>query len=452
MPRLRMRIELNRSGRGIPVESLAGFAFTTNQFLATLGQDLGLDLDSGRWVAYQFGQTSLRFTAEFIGPVEPRQVEALLAAFHGATLLRLATVANMADLGDSIHEDELIGFGLYRGDMDEDPAEWLCLTRWRAMRVREGLEDRLARESEVQMVLPEQLLDATAGRDLFTRRVGQSPLDGVPPAELKSLADELSSRINKVQGELSTQVTKVEEDLTTRVAKVETGVESHGKEIGALQQKIASIEQNLKKMLATVDQFCNAVANRFGLDVSSLISGEAATVPAARWNWRASSRIWVGTLVMLTVAGAVWLYLSGPSPRPPRPAPAKPLVVPPTAPVKPFTPAPKPVPEPKLDEAPPLEVAKAESIRVTFQADADSWMVIFQDGEKTESRLLAAGASASFEANDELRARFGNAGAVSATWNGKPLGPAGKPGQTRLLKFTRNNYENLAVTFPIVDE
>lgn len=446
-----MRIELNRSGRGIPVESLAGFAFTTNQFLATLGQDLGLDLDSGRWVAYQFGQTSLRFTAEFIGPVEPRQVEALLAAFHGATLLRLATVANMADLGDSIHEDELIGFGLYRGDMDEDPSEWLCLTRWRAMRVREGLEDRLARESEVQMVLPEQLLDATAGRDLFTRRSGASTLD-VPPVELKSLADELSTRVTKVQDELSTRVTKVQDELTTRVAKVETDVAGHGKEIGTLQQKISNVEQNLKKMLGTVDQFCNAVANRFGLDVSSLISGERATVPVSRWSWRLSPKIWAGTLLMLAVAGVVWLYLSAPAPKPRRPEPAKPVLAPPTPQVKPFTPAPKPVPEPKLDEAPPLEVAKAESIRVTFQAEADSWMVVFQDGEKTESRLLRGGTSASFEATDELRARFGNAGSVSATWNGKPLGPAGKPGQTRILKFTRNNYENLPVKFPIVDE
>ena len=72
MPRLRMRIELNRSGRGIPVESLAGFAFTTNQFLATLGQDLGLDLDSGRWVAYQTNASG-RF-------------EIVVKSFHGGSV------------------------------------------------------------------------------------------------------------------------------------------------------------------------------------------------------------------------------------------------------------------------------------------------------------------------------------------------------------------------------
>jgi hypothetical protein len=445
-------MELNRSGRGIPVETLAGFAFTANQFLGTLGEDLGLDRDAGRWVAYQFGSTSLRFTAEFIGPVEPRQVEALEGVFHGATLLRLATLSHLADLGDSIHEDEIIGFGLYKSDGDEEPAEWLAMTRWRAMKIREDLEARVASGAQPQGVMPASLLDRATAQDVFGRRAVPAEGEAAPPVELKALAEALAVRVGRVEAEVSTQ----------------------RESLRAFEQKLAGVEQGLKKMLHEVDRFCQAVADRFGMDVATLMNGHGAVVPLERPRWRWAA--WAG-LALACLLAIFYFWPSGepagakrtpPSPVAAKPEPAPPLAAETAAPGA-VTSAPAPAAEPApapgaspaapaspqpptaLDAAPPFETA-ARPIRVEVHGEGASWITVFRDGERVTSRLLDAGQTASFEAQEELAIRLGNAGNVIVSRDHQPLGPGGKPGQTRLLKFTRTGYENLPVQFPIRED
>ena len=45
------------------------------------------------------------------------------------------------------------------------------------------------------------------------------------------------------------------------------------------------------------------------------------------------------------------------------------------------------------------------------------------------------------EADREIMLRLGNAGGVSISLNGKPIGPAGPKGQVRTLQFTSGGFQ-----------
>ena len=113
MARLRIRIELNRGGVGVPLHKLASVVEEAQKFFYLLTEDVHIDQSQGEWLGFDFGNESLNFTAEFVGPVTAEQVAAFHAAFDGTTSLRRATISQFARITDSIEQDELIGFGLY---------------------------------------------------------------------------------------------------------------------------------------------------------------------------------------------------------------------------------------------------------------------------------------------------------------------------------------------------
>ena len=49
---------------------------------------------------------------------------------------------------------------------------------------------------------------------------------------------------------------------------------------------------------------------------------------------------------------------------------------------------------------------------------------------------------------DRVRQRLGNAGGVTITLNGKPVGPVGPKGQVRTVQFTSGGFEIVAVPKP----
>ena len=94
-----------------------------------LGEDVHIRRDSGEWLGFDFDNKSLNFTAEYVGAVSSEQVREFHAAFDGVTQLRRATIAQFARIADPIGEDELIGFGLYQNDREEEPSEWRSLSK-----------------------------------------------------------------------------------------------------------------------------------------------------------------------------------------------------------------------------------------------------------------------------------------------------------------------------------
>jgi hypothetical protein len=118
MSRLRIRVELNRGGVGVPLHKLASVVHESECFFQMLAEDVHIQKERGEWLAFDFDHESLNFTAEFVGPVTADQVGAFANAFGGSTSLRRATIAQFTRIADAIGEDELIGFGLYHSDQE----------------------------------------------------------------------------------------------------------------------------------------------------------------------------------------------------------------------------------------------------------------------------------------------------------------------------------------------
>src|SRR5579872_6342035 len=140
MARLRIRIELNRGGIGVPLDKLASVVDEARKFFCLLAEDIHIDQSQGDWLGFDFGNESLNFTAEFIGPVTAEQVSAFHAAFDGTTSLRRTTIAQFARITEAIEQDELIGFGLYLSDEGNEPSDWRCLSRRDALRITEEIQ------------------------------------------------------------------------------------------------------------------------------------------------------------------------------------------------------------------------------------------------------------------------------------------------------------------------
>ncbi len=73
MSEIKLRITLNKGRHGILMNKLARLAEEAEKFLDSFAQDL--DLDRDEWVADSFKNGSLTFTANYIGPAEPRQIQ-----------------------------------------------------------------------------------------------------------------------------------------------------------------------------------------------------------------------------------------------------------------------------------------------------------------------------------------------------------------------------------------
>src|SRR5712671_7919075 len=140
MARLRIRIELNRGGMGVPLYKLASVVDHAQKFFHMLSEDIHIDHTKGERRGFDFDHESLNFTAEFVGHVTAEQVSDFNASIDGTTPLRRATIAQFARITEAIEEDELIGFGLYMSDEGNEPSDWRCLSRRDALRITEEIQ------------------------------------------------------------------------------------------------------------------------------------------------------------------------------------------------------------------------------------------------------------------------------------------------------------------------
>src|SRR5882724_5494293 len=226
MARLRIRMELNRGGVGVPLHKLASVVDEAQKFFRMLGEDCHIEKHAGEWLGMDFDNKSLNFTAEYIGAVEPAQIRQFYAAFDGVTLLRRATIAQFARIADAIDEDELIGFGLYQSDQESEPSEWRSLSKREALRITE----------EIRLLL---------------NRTGDGEAESRIPAALDPGAAASLFRDRREHG-----------GLAERVARLENEVSRHGEAIQTLTGTTANTEQNLQNLLGAVDAFCEKAARQ----------------------------------------------------------------------------------------------------------------------------------------------------------------------------------------------
>jgi cytoskeleton protein RodZ len=130
---------------------------------------------------------------------------------------------------------------------------------------------------------------------------------------------------------------------------------------------------------------------------------------------------------------------------------------PPSGSPAPSVPAPQPVPVTgaslsRSSAAPPAVPAAGVSpthtdapVRVELIAEEPVWVLVRSDGKYSFSGTLNARESRTVEATSTVLLRLGNAGGVTITLNGKPVGPVGPKGQVRTVQFTSGGFEIVAV-------
>ena len=238
MARLRVRVELNRGGVGVPLHKLASVVHEAQRFFEMLAEDVHIAQDRGEWLGFDFDNESLNFTAEFVGPVSGEQAQAFYAAFDGVTSLRRATIAQFTQITEAIGEDELIGFGLYQSDQEAEPGEWRCLSRRDALRIADEIQHLLGVAGEMPKEtthLPAIVDDA--GARLFKGRAHRS-LALADPSKLPDLVREVESTLSK------------------RLSRLEEDVDSHSHLIRDLRESSAATEESFRGLLNAVENFC----------------------------------------------------------------------------------------------------------------------------------------------------------------------------------------------------
>ena len=259
MARLRIRIELNRGGVGVPLHKLASVVEEAQKFFYLLAEDIHVDQTQGDWLGFDFGNESLNFTAEFVGPVTAEQVAAFHAAFDGTTSLRRATIAQFARITESIEQDELIGFGLYMQDDGNEPTEWRCLSRRDALRITEEIQMLIQASGEggSESHLP-VVTNTGAGARLFSDRRER----GLESAKWAAY------------------VREVEANMDRRLTRVENVIEGQGSLIEDLHVKSTATEDSVRKLLTAVEGFCAQTTRQLeAISTPAPVQLSAAQIP-----------------------------------------------------------------------------------------------------------------------------------------------------------------------------
>lgn len=502
MSRLRVRIELNRGGVGVPLNKLASVVQQAQSFFRMLGDDVHIDQSQGDWLGFDFDHESLNFTAEFVGAVSQEQVAAFHAAFDGTTPLRRATIAQFARIADAIEEDEVIGFGLYLNESD-DPAEWRCLSRRDALRIAEEIQVLLgAGQVGQDSHLPAAGEVSTSARYMFGRRER-----GVEAAKLTGAVREMEANLSK------------------RISRLEGEVADHSSHIHDLRSKSLEAEQSMGRLLSAVEGFCEQAAIRLETvttpalasaaaagagrapvesrslpeaptvteapsrdampkpeavskdapehlaeasspsPVASMLTAAAAsphrTAPpvmtAAPFQEHAPAIWWRSPLVILVGLGTVVVLLgillwpTGSSPSASSQVTSASEPVPNTAPViAPATPVKAaPVPAASTTSAPAAAVSKppvSGAMRVELVASEPSWVSLRgSDGTTLLSGLIEPGKMQTVDIRQTAVLRAGNAGGLTVRASGKSLGPLGPHGAVREVEFKNGDFKLVPV-------
>lgn len=83
-------------------------------------------------------------------------------------------------------------------------------------------------------------------------------------------------------------------------------------------------------------------------------------------------------------------------------------------------------------------------VRVSVTAEDLVWVSAKADGKFTFSGTMPANQTRTFDANETVILRLGNAGGVTIKLNGQPVGAVGPKGQVRTVQFTSGGFQIVA--------
>jgi cytoskeleton protein RodZ len=120
--------------------------------------------------------------------------------------------------------------------------------------------------------------------------------------------------------------------------------------------------------------------------------------------------------------------------------PASSPAAPPAASEQPAAVQAKPIELPAVSAGAPAAVSD-KPFRVELTAEEPVWVLARANGKYLFSGTLEANQTRLVEASGTLLLRFGNAGGVNVTLNGKNLGTLGPKGQVRTFQFTSGGFQ-----------
>jgi len=181
--------------------------------------------------------------------------------------------------------------------------------------------------------------------------------------------------------------------------------------------------------------------------------------PVALPSWFRAGLLLV--TLMVVCSGVYWWFqhphhpvLAHEASRPPKQAPALQPVIPVSQPVEtpptitptplPGTEAsaePTPTPAPAASEVPNLAPNPKATVRVGITADEAVWIRADVNGKYQFSGTLQPHENRNIDADGQVTLRLGNAGGVTITLNGKPVGAVGPKGQIRTVQFTSGGFQ-----------
>jgi len=479
MARLRVRIELNRGGVGVPLHKLASVVHEAQRFFEMLAEDVHIAQEHGEWLGFDFDNESLNFTAEYVGPVSPEQAQAFYAAFDGITSLRRATIAQFTQITEAIGEDELIGFGLYQSDQETEPGEWRCLSRRDALRIADEIQLLLGVAGEMHKETHLPAIIDTDGARLFKDRAHRTI----------AITD---------QSKLPELVREVESNLNKRIARLEDDVGNHSQTLRDLRETSAATEESFKGLLNAVENFCGQAtrqlerlspASESGAAVAPLAAPEPEPVPerSSRRSWRPFAVAAVVAGILITAGIFLWpshpadqsdsqiagngtpssVIASSQPPSASEPAASEPAssqlspspsgvaakVIPSPMPSRtpPVQPAASPAVAPAKDESASVQATAPETtpaepganvMRVEMEAQEPVWvMVTDRQGKILIARTLQANETRTLDLTTSATLRTGNAGGLRLRLNGKDLGPLGPVGKIRDVEFKAGAFK-----------
>jgi cytoskeleton protein RodZ len=88
------------------------------------------------------------------------------------------------------------------------------------------------------------------------------------------------------------------------------------------------------------------------------------------------------------------------------------------------------------------------TVHVEITADEAVWVRARADGKLAFSATMEAHTTRTVEGVKEVNLLLGNAGGLTISLNGKPIGPAGPKGQVRTIQFTSGGFQIVSPKAP----
>ena len=263
-------------------------------------------------------------------------------------------------------------------------------------------------------------------------------------------------------------------------------VRQYARLLGLDEEEIAARMQQAMGPVEETPQFPERPKPGGGSPIQVPKVDEWETVGDKRFRWSG----WLSAVVLVAVmlvCSAVYTWMQRPKSsgaaqaRPPAPAAPAPSGIAEPGSAAPGAAAPTPSPvepaaapaqaaeqnpaEPKPAEPLPVEQQPAApvpaaaratppnpdaTVHVEITADEAVWVLARADGKYAFSATMEAHSTRTVEGVKDVMLRLGNAGGVTISLNGKPIGPAGPTGQVRTIQFTSGGFQIVPPKAPAV--